>query len=281
MVTGDESKLFVAGLPNGITEESLRELFTSAGANVEELTLPRDRASGRPRGFAFVRLASVEDAESARNKLDGTMMDGRPIRVRPFSAEPPTRSEGGEGGRAHGDTSDRTLYLGNLPYQVSEQDVRDLFSQAGAESPRQIHLPVDPGGRPRGFGFVTFETAESANDALAKVREPVVGGRRCVLHLALPKGSRPPPREGGFGGPRGPRPDGPGGFDDRPPRSFGGGGGGAGDRGGFAPRPFDMDSPSAKDAGRKRKAKPEAKPDPAARRRSNNKRGRSWDDDDF
>ena len=48
----------VAGLPDSVTEEVLRDLFAEAGTQVAELTLPRDRMSGRPRGFAFVKLGS-------------------------------------------------------------------------------------------------------------------------------------------------------------------------------------------------------------------------------
>lgn len=222
MPTEDASKLFVAGLPDGITEDALRALFTEAGSQVEQLSLPRDRATGRPRGFAFVTLGSPEQAEQARGRLDGTLVDGRSITVRPFSSEPPQRrgpgdgpgprgpgGGGGGGGGRFQDTSDRTLYVGNLPYDASETEVRELFSTAGSATPQRIHLPTDPTGRPRGFGFVTFATPEEANAAIVQTRDAAVRGRRCVIHIAHKKGERPPPREGGGFGGGGPRPRGP------------------------------------------------------------------------
>src|SRR5689334_20747986 len=95
----DARKLFVAGLPDTVTDEGLRGLFTSTGAGIDELSLPRDRATGRPRGFAFVTLSSADDAQRAREQLDGSMLDGRSISVRPFTSGPPrTGGPGGGGG---------------------------------------------------------------------------------------------------------------------------------------------------------------------------------------
>ena len=87
----DSRKLFVAGLPDSITEDVLRQLFEATGGNVVEVSLPKDRATGRPRGFGFVTLATVEEATSARESLDGSFQGGKSISVRPFQAEPPRR----------------------------------------------------------------------------------------------------------------------------------------------------------------------------------------------
>ena len=58
---------------------------------VVDVSLPRDRATGRPRGFGFVTFATSEEAIAARDKLDGSLQAGRAISVRPFSSEPPRR----------------------------------------------------------------------------------------------------------------------------------------------------------------------------------------------
>ncbi len=87
----DSRKLFVAGLPDSITEDVLRQLFRATGGNVVEVSLPQDRATGRPRGFGFVTLATVEEATSARESLDGSFQGGKSISVRPFQAELPRR----------------------------------------------------------------------------------------------------------------------------------------------------------------------------------------------
>src|ERR1700679_1147020 len=97
----DEAKLFVAGLPDSISEDVLKQIFEATGGSVVEVSLPKDRATGRPRGFGFVTLATNEEANAAREPLDGSVQGGKSISVRPFQAEPPRREArplGGPGG---------------------------------------------------------------------------------------------------------------------------------------------------------------------------------------
>src|SRR5262245_9047591 len=99
----DEAKLFVAGLPDSISEEVLKQLFEATGGTVISVSLPRDRATGRPRGFGFVTLSTPGEAQAARDALDGSFQQGRSISVRPFQAEPPKRD--GTGGPMSGPRS--------------------------------------------------------------------------------------------------------------------------------------------------------------------------------
>jgi RNA recognition motif-containing protein len=197
MATEDARKLFVAGLPDSITEDVLRQLFEAAGGNIVSISLPRDRATGRPRGFGFVTLSSPEEAERIRGALDGSMQAGRPISVRPFSSEPPRRGETRPEPAAFAapQQGDRTVYVGNLPYDVSQQELEQVFTDAGSGPVVRVHLPTGPDGRPRGFGFVTLATAEGANAALEGLRDADVRGRRLQANIAHPRGERPPPGE--------------------------------------------------------------------------------------
>src|SRR5580692_4548026 len=90
-MANEEAKLFVAGLPDSISEEVLKQLFEATGGKVIGLSLPKDRTTGRLRGFGFVTLATPEEAQAARDALDGSLQAGRSISVRPFQAEPPKR----------------------------------------------------------------------------------------------------------------------------------------------------------------------------------------------
>ena len=74
------NRLYVGNLPYSVGEEDLRSLFGQVGT-VEEVHLPIDRQTGRPRGFAFVQFASDEQAQEAIQQLDGYALDGRQIRV--------------------------------------------------------------------------------------------------------------------------------------------------------------------------------------------------------
>lgn len=248
----DSRKLFVAGLPDSITEDVLRQLFEATGGNVVEVSLPKDRATGRPRGFGFVTLATVEEATSARESLDGSFQGGKSISVRPFQAEPPRRDGilrpgmGGPGMGAPGmgmgapgmgmgppgmgggmgmggpaGAPDRTLYVGNLPYDATVEEVEGLIGASSAGPVVRVHLPMDPDGRKRGFGFVTMASADAAKGAIEALKGADIRGRRLVVNLAHPKGERPAGGDrpgGGYAG------GGGGGY------AGGGGGGGGGSR---------------------------------------------------
>ncbi len=212
----EEAKLFVAGLPDSISEEVLKQLFEATGGKVVAVSLPKDRMTGRPRGFGFVTLASPQEAQAARDALDGSLHAGKSISVRPFQAEPPRRGEGGPmagggpGGPRMGSgprpgagpqAPDRTLYVGNLPYDCTQEEVQVLVNGVAPDSVVRVHLPMDPDGRKRGFGFVTLASSEAAKTAADALRTADLRGRRLVVNLAHPKGEGPSrPAGGGFGG---------------------------------------------------------------------------------
>jgi nucleolin len=227
MAIDDRCKLFVAGLPDSISEGVLRQLFEATGGTVVDVSVPRDRATGRPRGFGFVTLSAEQEAINARQALDGSMQSGRSISVRPFQAGPPKREGGGReggfdrgpsggGGAPGGGSEDRTLYLGNLPYDATPVDVEQMLQRAGVASVVRVNLPLDPAsGRPRGFGFVTLASAEDAQSAVDGLRDAELKGRRISASIAHARGTGPRPARPSFGGP--PPGGGGGGY---PPRSF-------------------------------------------------------------
>ena len=89
------SKLFVGNLAYSVTEEDLREFFGKAGA-IRAVTIPMDRATERPRGFAFVEMDSPADAQKAITLCNGQMLGGRQLNVN--EARPPEQRTGGGGG---------------------------------------------------------------------------------------------------------------------------------------------------------------------------------------
>lgn len=195
MGTEEGSKLFIGGLPDVITESVLRELFEAAGGTVVDVTLPKDRNTGRPRGFGFVTLSSPVEATAARESLDGSMQSGRAISVRPFNADAP-RPGAAAGGPPRND--ERTLYVGNLPYDTSKDEVEALIGSVGPVV--RVHLPLGVDGRPRGFGFVTTGSGGVARDAVEQLRDAELRGRRLSISIAQPRGA--PSRDRGDRGER-------------------------------------------------------------------------------
>jgi RNA recognition motif-containing protein len=87
-------RLYVGNLPYDTNDASLLAAFAEDGRKVERVHIVLDRDTGRPRGFAFVEMASDEDAKKAIAAMDGFMLNGRPLRVN----EAEERRPGGGGG---------------------------------------------------------------------------------------------------------------------------------------------------------------------------------------
>jgi RNA recognition motif-containing protein len=94
------TKLFVGNLPHSLTENDLQDLFAQHGP-VTEVNLMQDRATGRPRGFGFVTMATPEGAQAATKALNGKDVEGRALTVneaRPREERSGGGSYGGGGG---------------------------------------------------------------------------------------------------------------------------------------------------------------------------------------
>ena len=95
------TKLFVGNLSFNTTENDLQDAFAAHGT-VVETNLMMDRATGRPRGFAFVTMGSPEEAEKAIQALNNKELGGRKLTVniaRPREERPPGGGSRGYGGR--------------------------------------------------------------------------------------------------------------------------------------------------------------------------------------
>lgn len=111
------------------------------------------------------------------------------------------------------------LFVGNLSYNTTENDLHDAFAAHGVVV--EANLMVDRvSGRPRGFGFVTMGTPEEAEKAIQAMNGAMLDNRALTVNIARPKEERAPGGGGGGGG----------GFRRGPRRDFGGGGGGGGGR---------------------------------------------------
>jgi len=109
------------------------------------------------------------------------------------------------------------IFVGNLAYQATENDIRQAFEQYGEVTSVKVITDRET-GRSRGFGFVEMPNAEEAKNAITNLEGAEVAGRRVTVNEARPREDR---RGGGGGG------GGGGGY-----RGGGGGGGGGGYRGG-------------------------------------------------
>ena len=101
------------------------------------------------------------------------------------------------------------LFVGNLSFQATEEDLRELFAQAG--NVETVRIITDQfTGRPRGLGFVEMATKEEASKAVEMLNGRLFRDRNLVVDEARPQPQRGPGGGGGDRGGRGPRPGGSG-----------------------------------------------------------------------
>ncbi|MEW6426407.1 MAG: RNA-binding protein [Thermodesulfobacteriota bacterium] len=93
------------------------------------------------------------------------------------------------------------LYVGNLPYAISEDDLRNLFAEHGEVS--RVNIITDrETGRSKGFAFVEMPNDPQAEEAIKNLNEKQVMGRNLKVNQARPQADRPARPAGGGGGNR-------------------------------------------------------------------------------
>lgn len=93
----------------------------------------------------------------------------------------------------------KKLYVGNLPYTATENELKDLFAAAGAVESAAV-ITDKFSGRSKGFGFVEMATPEEAQKAVEMFNQHDMGGRKLSVSEARPKEDRPRNFGGGAGG---------------------------------------------------------------------------------
>jgi RNA recognition motif-containing protein len=83
----------------------------------------------------------------------------------------------------------KRLYVGNLPYRISEEEIQDIFTQVGTVLNVAIIIDRET-GRSRGFGFVEMEEDNAATEAVQQLNGAQVGGRTLKVAEANPRPTR-------------------------------------------------------------------------------------------
>lgn len=166
--------MFVGGLNWDTDEESLRRYFGQFGP-VTSCTVMRDNASGRSRGFAFVTFSdpkSVNAVMVREHYLDGKIID--PKRAIPRPEQSKTQK----------------CFVGGLPQTVTQDSFKALFQQFGHVLDSTVMMDKDT-GRPRGFGFVTFENEEGVENTLSN-QPLMLDGKQIEVKRAQSRGQPAP-----------------------------------------------------------------------------------------
>ncbi|PIA30322.1 hypothetical protein AQUCO_05600035v1 [Aquilegia coerulea] len=173
----EEAKLFVGNLPYDMDSEKLAGLFDQAGVvEISEVIYNRDTQQSR--GFAFVTMQTVEEAEKAVEMFNGYDINGRPLTVNKAAprGSRPERT-------ARVNDSSLRIYVGNLPWSVDSGRLEQLFSEHGKVVDARVVSDRDT-GRSRGFGFVTMANQAELDDAIAALDGQSVDGRAIRVNVA-------------------------------------------------------------------------------------------------
>ncbi|XP_035424086.1 ELAV-like protein 1 isoform X1 [Cygnus olor] len=145
------TNLIVNYLPQNMTQDELRSLFSSIG-EVESAKLIRDKVAGHSLGYGFVNYVTAKDAERAINTLNGLRLQSKTIKV--SYARPSSEV-----------IKDANLYISGLPRSMTQKDVEDMFSRFGRIINSRV-LVDQTTGLSRGVAFIRFDKRSEAEEAI-------------------------------------------------------------------------------------------------------------------
>ncbi|KAK1295366.1 hypothetical protein QJS10_CPA16g00343 [Acorus calamus] len=173
----EEAKLFVGNIPYDLDSESLAQLFDRAGV-VEVAEVIYNRETDQSRGFGFVTMSTVEEAEKAVEIFHRYEVNGRLLTVNKAA---PRGSQPERAPRSF-EPSFR-IYVGNLPWQVDDARLEQVFSEHGKVVEARVVYDRDT-GRSRGFGFVSMASQTELDDAIAALDGQNLDGRALRVNVA-------------------------------------------------------------------------------------------------
>ncbi|EOA13798.1 hypothetical protein CARUB_v10026893mg [Capsella rubella] len=173
----EEAKLFVGNLPYDIDSQALAMLFEQAGTvEISEVIYNRD--TDQSRGFGFVTMSTVEEAEKAVEKFNRYEVNGRLLTV---NIAAPRGSRPERQPRVY-DAAFR-IYVGNLPWDVDNGRLEEVFSVHGKVVDARVVCDRET-GRSRGFGFVTMSNEAEVSEAIAALDGQNLEGRAIKVNVA-------------------------------------------------------------------------------------------------
>ncbi|XP_042479564.1 30S ribosomal protein 2, chloroplastic [Macadamia integrifolia] len=175
-------RLYVGNIPRTVDNAELTRIFSEHG-EVEKAEVMYDKYSGRSRRFGFVNMKTVEDANAVIEKLSGTEIGGRQIKVnvteKPLqSVDLPLQAE-----ESQFIDSPHKVYVGNLAKTVTLDTLTNFF----AEKVKVLSVKISrvPGtSKSSGYGFVTFSTDDDVEAAISSFNNVLLDGQPIRVNKA-------------------------------------------------------------------------------------------------
>ncbi|CAL1353627.1 unnamed protein product [Linum trigynum] len=183
----EQGKLFIGGISWDTNEDRLREYFQAFG-DVVEAVIMKDRSTGRARGFGFVVFADPAVAERVvmqKHLIDGRSVEAKKALPRDDQNNLNRISNNISIQRSPGPTRTKKIFVGGLASTVTETDFKNYFDQFGTITDVVVMYDHNT-QRPRGFGFITFDTEEAVDKVLYKTFHEL-NGKMVEVKRAVPK----------------------------------------------------------------------------------------------
>ncbi|KAL3851151.1 hypothetical protein ACJIZ3_013033 [Penstemon smallii] len=194
MEAADQGKLFIGGISWDTNEDRLKEYFGAYGEVVEAVIM-RDRTTGRARGFGFVVFSDPAVAE--RVVKEKHMIDGRTVEAKkavPRDDQHLIIRNSGSVQGSPGPGRTKKIFVGGLASTVTETDFKTYFDQFGTIMDVVVMYDHNT-QRPRGFGFITYDSEEAVDRVLHKTFHEL-NGKMVEVKRAVPKELSPGPSRG-------------------------------------------------------------------------------------
>ncbi|PON38410.1 Splicing factor-like protein [Parasponia andersonii] len=189
--------IFVGDLASDVTDYTLQETFRGRFPSVKGAKVVIDRLTGRSKGYGFVRFGDETEQIRAMTEMNGVLCSTRPMRIGPAAnknavgGQQYTKAsyQNSQGGPNENDPNNTTIFVGNLDSNVTDDHLRQVFSQYG----ELVHVKIPTGKR---CGFVQFADRSSAEEALRLLNGTPLGGQNIRLSWGRSPSNKQPHQEG-------------------------------------------------------------------------------------
>ncbi|KAL8046385.1 hypothetical protein ABFX02_08G174400 [Erythranthe guttata] len=179
-----EHTIFVGDLAGDVTDYVLQETFKAVYQSVKGAKVVTDRTTGRSKGYGFVKFGDEREQQRAMSEMNGVLCSTRPMRIGPAANKKPMTTttqqssyqspQGGGGSQGESDPNNTTIFVGGLDPNVTDDHLKQVFSQYG----ELVHVKIPVGKR---CGFVQFAERACAEQALGNLNGTQLGGQNIRL----------------------------------------------------------------------------------------------------
>ncbi|KAL4384843.1 hypothetical protein GQ457_15G027400 [Hibiscus cannabinus] len=179
---GPDYTIFVGDLAADVSDYMLQETFKAVYPSVKGAKVVNDRDTGRSKGYGFVRFGDEAEQIRAMTEMNGMYCSNRAMRIGPASNKKPVTGQqyqkatyqNAQGNPGENDPNNTTIFVGGLDPSVSEDQLKQIFSQLG----EVVHVKIPAN---KNCGFVQYANRASAEQALQVLNGTSFGGRSVRL----------------------------------------------------------------------------------------------------